>query len=761
MPGHEQVHRSCPICEASCGLILDVDREARRVRKVQGDPDDPRSRGYVCPKAVAAVHVYEDPDRIKRPLRRVGPPGPEARWEEIGWEEAFSLVGEKLRAIRSAHGNDAVGTYIGNPTGHNFGAMLYTTFFIQALASYRIFSGATVDQMPKNVSCRLMFGDSWIFPIPDLDRTDYLLVLGANPLVSNGSLMSAPNMKARLEALRQRGGKLVVVDPRRSETAKVADRHLFIRPGRDAHLLLAVVNVLFEESLARPGRLAEFTDGLEQVRTLAKEFTPERMSGPTGIAAEEIRRLARELAESPTAICYGRIGTCTQEFGTVASWLVDVVNILTGNFDREGGMMFPRAATGQTEPVDEPAAPMDFGEHHSKVRGAPSVDGQLPVNVMAEEIDSAGEERIRAMITVAGNPVLSTPAGGRLATALEQLDFMVSIDIYLNETTRMADVILPSTVQLEHDNYDFLFATTSIRNMARYSPQVFEPEPDSRHHWQLLLEVAARINDVPRETLDDLLFEGLLATFVGKAGTPSEGVSLDAAREKVGQERGPGRLLDVMLRAGPYGDGFDDGADGLSLDKLRAIPHALDLGPLEPRLPEMLRTPGRRIDLAPELIVDDLQRLRDGLGQIEESLAGAEGATPMADGELMLIGRRQMRNMNSWLHNLEPLAKGRNRCTLLMHPEDASRSGVEHGGRARVCSRVGEVQVDVEVSDEMMPGVVSLPHGYGHTDPATRLRVASERQPGANANVLNDEELLDVPSGTSVLSGVAVRVMSP
>jgi len=737
----ERVHRSCPICESSCGLVFEVDRAAKKVFSVRGDDEDPRSQGYICPKALGAKGVYEDPDRIRRPLKRS-----DGGFQEISWEEAFEEVGRRLTEIRQAHGNDAVATYIGNPTGHNFGAMMYTTFFMQALGTRYAFSGATVDQFPKNLSCGWMYGDAWIFPIPDLERTDYMVVLGANPLVSNGSLMSAPNMKARLQAHRKRGAKLVVVDPRRTETAELADRHLFLTPGSDAFFLFAFIQVLFEEGLVSPGRLEAFTDGIDTVRELAREFTPEAVAGATGVAPEALRKLVREFAGAESAVLYGRFGTCTQEFGSLASWLVDVVNILTGNFDRPGGLMFPRPATGQAEPVAEPKPPLSYGESHSHVRGFPHIDGQMPVAVMAEEIDAAGEDRVRAMITVAGNPVLSTPNGARLGKAFEKLDFMVSIDIYLNETTRYADIILPSTVHLEHDNYDFLFAGTSVRNMARYSPQIFEPEPDSRDHWLFLLEVAARMNGTTWETLDDLMVGGMLATFLGQPDTAGEKVSIDEARAKIGEERGPGRLLDLMLRAGPNGDGFDDAAEGLSLDKMRGMTCALDLGPLEQRLPEMLRTPGRRIVLAPEPLVNDVERLRGARERFERR----EG--------LQLIGRRQTQHMNSWLHNVEVLAKGKNRCTLLIHPEDAARAALVDGASARVRSRVGEVEVEVSVSDEMMPGVVSLPHGYGHGVPGTRLSVAQKLQPGVNSNILADELLIDELSGTSVLCGIPVQV---
>jgi anaerobic selenocysteine-containing dehydrogenase len=721
--------------------VVEVDRSEKRVITIRGDDDDPRSRGYICPKAYAVKEVYEDPDRIQRPLRRT-----DDGWEELGWDEALDLVAERLRAIRAEHGKDAISQFIGNPNGFNFGAMMYTPFFTQALNAERVFSASSVDQLAKNVSSRLMWGDAWLFAVPDLDRTDFLLALGANPLVSNGSMMSAPNVRARLEAFRGRGGKLVVVDPRRTETAAVADQHVFIRPGGDAFFLFALINVLFEEDRVKPERLSAFTNGIETVRELAKPLTPEAVVSRTGIAPEVTRKLAREFAAASRGACYGRFGTCTQEFGTLASWLVDVVNVLTGNLDRVGGMMFPRPSTGNAEAIQGDSGPVPFGRFRSRVRGLPEFDGYLPVAAMAEEIDSAGNDRIRAMVIVAGNPVLSTPNGDRLSKAFEQLDFMVSIDIYLNETSRLADVILPTTTQLEHENFDFLIQTTSVRNFARYSPQVFDPPPDSKHHWQVLLEVAARLNGTTAETLDALLFDGMLAACVGQAGGRCAQVTHEQARKQLGEVRGPARLLDLMLRAGPYGDGFEDTVEGLSLDKLRRIPHAVDLGPLQPRLPEILRTGDRRIQLAHDLLVEDVGRLRHAL------------QAPTHEGAMVLVGRRQMRNMNTWLHNAASLAKGKNRCTLLINSEDARRLGIADGETVRVRSRVGEVVVPAQVGDEMMPGVVSLPHGFGHRAPGMRIHVAQQHQPGANSNQLADELGIDKLSGASILNGIPVDI---
>ncbi len=737
----EIVHRSCPICEATCGLRVHVDRAAQRVVRIDGDFDDPRSRGFVCPKSQAMTGVYEDPDRLRRPLRRI-----KSGFEEISWDAAFDLAGERLRSLREEHGPLALGCYIGNPTSASAGAVLYTTPFMRTLGTPRVFTAATMDQFPKNVSSRLLYGSAGILPIPDIDRTDLLLILGANPLVSQGSIMSAPDMRGRLRRLRERGGRLVVIDPRRTETAAAADQHFFIRPGGDALLLFALVHVLFEEGLAEPGRVGTFTDGLERVRELALDYSPEQVAPAIGIAAEKIRQLARELSAAPRAAVYGRIGTCVQEFGALSSWLVDVVTLLTGNLDEPGGAMFPRSAAGQLEPSTAKPRPMAVGRYRTIARNLPEIEGQLPAISLVEEIDAAGDQRIRGLVTIAGNPVLSIPGGPRLAKALEGLDFMLSVDIYLNETTRHADLILPSTVHLEDENYDLLFETTTVRNFANYSPRVFEPPEDARHHWQILLELAARMSGTTAEAFDDGLVEQAVNRAVRRSTSPCHAADPEAIREQVLPERGPMRLVDIMLRSGPWGDGFGAKPGGLSLEKLRASPQAEDLGALERRLPELLRTEGRRIDLAPDHLVADVPRLKAWLD-----------AAPAGEG-LVLIGRRQLRNMNSWLHNLPVLAKGRERCTLLICPTDARRLAIADGREVRIKSRSGELTVTAEISDEMMPGVVSLPHGFGHRYDGTRLSVASTLQPGASLNDLTDPERIDVASGTGAANGVPVEV---
>ena len=736
--GPRWFHRSCSICEASCGIRVLADREKREVLRIEGNPDDPISQGHVCPKVTAMKGVFEDPDRIKRPIRKRA----DGTWEEISWDTAYDYAAERIGALQEEHGNDTLGVYIGNPSGFDVGCLIYNRFILESLRTPRMFSAATMDHFPKLYTSRVLFGKGSILPIPDIDRCDYFLCLGGNPIVSQGSLMSAPGIKKKLAAIQARNGRVVVVDPRRTETADVADEHVFIRPGSDAFFLFSIAHVLFEDELLRLGRFAEFTDGVEEVRELAAEFSPEATAAATGVDAGTTRRIAHELAEHPRACVYGRIGTCTVEFGTLASWLVDVVNILLGRYDEPGGMMFPRPATGQHEPGN-PMPPIPIGPYRTAARGLPTVDGHLPASSFAEELDPerAGDRRVRALLVTCGNPVLSMPEGDRIAAGLEGLDFMVAVDIYLNETTRHADLILPTAPQLTHENFDFLCQSTAVRNHVRYGEQVFPPEPGEKRSWEVYLELAARLNDADPGAYDDAHVLQNATRFAGKLGLDTNEVI-----EALGSERGPMRIVELQMRCGPYGDHFGQRPEGLNLEKLKAARGAIDLGPLEPRFPDILRTEGRRIDLADRRITSDVERLAASRARFEDPDL------------LRLIGRRQPRGMNSWLHNLPNLAKGKARCTLRVHPEDAKRSGVADGGRARLRSRSGALEVEVEVSDEMMRGVVSLPHGFGHGTAGTRLAVANARQPGVNANALTDAEPLDVPSGTSVANGIPVEI---
>jgi anaerobic selenocysteine-containing dehydrogenase len=734
-------YRTCPFCEATCGLEIETD--GREVVSVRGDSEDVFSRGFICPKAYGIKQLHEDPDRLTAPLVRH-----DGELVEATWDEAFEEIDRSLSPILAEHGRNAVGVYLGNPNAHNLSALLYGPAWLRLLGSQNVFTASTVDQMPKQVSAGAMFGTMLSVPIPDVDRCEHLLLLGANPLVSNGSLLTAPDMRGRLRGIRERGGKVVVVDPRRTRTAEEADEHHFIRPGADALLLAAIACTLVEEGLEAPGELAAHVSGLGEVRSLMREFTPEAVAGACGIEAEEIRRMARELGGAERAAVYARIGTCTQEFGTLASWLVDVLNVLTGNLDRQGGAMFPRAAAGQRNSSGAAGSGkgVRFGRWASRVRGLPEAFGELPVAVLAEEIDTPGEGQIRALVTVAGNPLVSTPNSERLTRAVEGLDFMLAIDIYVNETTRQADVILPAPEPLEKSQYDLAFYQLSVRNIARYSPAVFERTLPAE--WQTFLRLAGIVTgqgahaDV--EALDSLVIQTLVQRELADPDSRVAGLDAGELLEALEPRSGPERILDFMLRTGPYGDGFGADPDGLTLDVLERHPHGIDLGPLEPRLPDVLRTPSGKIELAPEAIVADLERLRTVMGRAH-------------NGSMVLIGRRQLRSNNSWMHNLPALVKGKDRCTLHVHPDDADRLGLTDGGLALVRSAAGEVEAPVELTDGIMPGVVSIPHGWGHNEDGVRMGVAAAHA-GVNSNLLADESQVDPLSGNAVLNGIPVEV---
>jgi len=725
---------TCPFCEATCGLEVEIAEGV--VGKVRGDADDVFSHGFICPKGASIKAVHEDPDRLRTPLvRRDG------ELVEATWDEAFAEIDRRLPPLVAEHGGNAVAVYLGNPSAHNLSLLLYGRPLIKTIGTRNVYSASTVDQMPKQVSAAMMFGHLLSVPVPDVDRCDHLLVLGANPLASNGSLLTAPDMRGRLRALRARGGKLVVVDPRRSRTAEEADEHHFIRPGTDALLLMAMVEALFEEGLADPGALAAHVNGVDELREAAAAFSPERVEGSCGIAAGDIRRMARELAAAPAGAVYGRIGTCTQEFGTLASWLVDVLNILTGNLDRPGGAMFPRAAAAQANSTGAPGRGrgVRFGRWASRVRGLPETFGELPVVCLAEEIETPGEGQVRGLITMAGNPAVSTPNSARLREALVGLDFMLSIDVYLNETTRHADVILPGPSPLERSHYDLALYQLAVRNVANYSPPVFDRPPgmpsEAEAMCRLIGIAAGQGPDADVDGIDDFIALQAVQREVSTAGGRLEGRDPEEVLAELAPRRGAERLLDLLLRAGPY---------DLTLAKLEEAPHGIDLGPLEPRVPEMLRTESGRIELAPPPLIADLDRLE----------AAADRGS---NGGMVLVGRRHLRSNNSWMHNIEPLVRGKERCTAHVHPDDAARLGLADGAPARVSSRVGEVEIPVEVTDAVMPGVISIPHGWGHDVDGIRMHVAAAHA-GTNSNFLADEALIDPLSGNAVLNGIPVAL---
>lgn len=695
--------RTCTLCEAVCGVV--ITEENGRITDVRGDPDDPFSKGYLCPKAVGLKDVHEDPDRLKTPRVRDG-----ATWREVSWDEAFERVAGELKKVQRAHGRDAVAMYLGNPSIHNLGTMLYAPMLLRALRTKNRYSATSVDQLPHMLAAYLMFGHQLLFPVPDLDRTDHLLVFGANPAVSNGSLMTAPGMPRRLKALRDRG-RVVVIDPRLTETARLASAHHFITPGTDALALLAILHVLFAEGLTRPGRLAAFTDGLDAVRAVAARFPPERVAAATGLDADTLRAIARDFAAAKAPVAYGRIGVSTQAFGTLCAWLLNCLNLVMGRLDAEGGAMFTRPAV---DLVSNPAllGKGHFGKWKSRVRGLPEFGGELPVAALAEEIATPGDGQVKALITLAGNPVLSSPNGAALERALPKLDFMVAIDFYLNETTRHAHVLLPPTFALEREHYDVALYLLSVRNMARFSPPLFERGPGQRHDWEILSTLTRMIGDP--SVVRSLRFK-------------AEALAMGAL--------GPRRVLDLLLRTGPR---------KLSLKKLEASPHGVDLGPLEPVFPGRLGHARKRIDAAPAALLDDVKRL--------EATLDARG-----DKELVLIGRRDLRTNNSWMHNSPRLVKGERRCTLLMNPLDAAARGLTTGQRVRLASAVGAVEVELEVTEDLMRGVVSLPHGWGHHREGTQLQVAREHA-GASINDVTDGAVLDALSGNAGFCGVKISV---
>lgn len=741
--------RTCPFCEATCGLRIET--RGDEVTSIRGDTDDVLSKGFLCPKAFGLKELREDPDRLLAPLVRV-----DGELREASWEHAFAAVERGLAPVLQEHGRDAVAVYAGNPNAHNLSAMIYLQVLLRALGSKNVYSASSVDQMPKHFSAGHMFGHWSSIPIPDVDRTDHLMIWGANPLVSNGSLLTAPDMRGRIRAIRERGGKVIVVDPRRTRTAEHASEHYFIRPGTDALALFALVATLFEEGLANPGSLAPLCAGIDEVEALSAEFTPERVAGACGIEAGELRRMARELAGAERAAVYGRVGTTVQEFGTLASWLVDVLNVLSGSFDQPGGAMFTEAAAAQRNSTGEGGRGRGVvsARWGSRVRGLPEVLGELPVSALAEEIDTPGEGRVRALATVAGNPLLSAPNAKRLERAVGELDFMLSIDIYLNETTRHADVVLPSPDPLARSHYDLALYQFAARNVANYSPPVLDHDPGLVEEAEIFLRLTGIVTGqgagCDTDAIDETVAHALVAREIGTVGGLLEGRDPGEILALLEPRRGADRVLDLLLRAGAHGDGFGTRPGGLTLDLLESEPHGVDLGAHQPRLPDVLRTRSGLIELAPEAITADVPRLRERL---------AAGAWNGAGPEMVLIGRRQLRSNNSWMHNLNALVKGKDRCTALVNPLDAKRLDLVDGGRALLRSAAGEVEVPVEVSDEMMPGVVSVPHGWGHDSEGIRMGVAAEHA-GVNSNLLADETGVDAPSGNAVLNGIPV-VLEP
>jgi anaerobic selenocysteine-containing dehydrogenase len=711
-------YRTCNLCEAMCGLEVEID--GTEVKSIRGDDADVFSHGHICPKATALKDLYDDPDRLKQPVRKVG-----NRWEPISWDEALDLAVDRLHAVQEENGLGAVGLYFGNPNAHNFGTLVYGPAFFRALGTKNRFSASSCDQWPLMLASYFMYGHQLLFPVPDVDRTDFMMLIGANPLASNGSIMSAPGIKKRLQAIRKRGGKVVVVDPRKSETAQIADEHVFIQPGTDALFLLGMLHEVCTSGVDL-GRLKPYVKNLDHLIEIAKAYPPEASEAITGVPAATVKRLAREMQSAATAVAYGRMGACTQEFGGLNMWLVNALNAVTGNLDEPGGSMFATPAIDSLQKIGGFGLGRgSYGRWRSRVRGLPEFGGELPSSVMAEEILTEGEGQIRAMVILAGNPILSTPNGGRLDQAFESLDFTLAIDFFINETSRHADLILPPVSPIQRSHYDLALNLVAVRNTANYSPPPFPTAKDELDDWEILSELSCR----------------MAAKRHGK-------LSKEYLMARAAQKAGPERVLDVGLRLGPYGKRFKPLGTGLSLGKLKKEPHGVDLGPLQSCFPGRIPEAHGAIDLAPELFVEDLERLR-------ARFASEVSAAP--EGKLLLIGRRHLRSNNSWMHNSPRLMKGKTRCTVMINPDDAERLGVKAGDDVTLRSRVGEVTAPAEITDDMMPGVVSLPHGFGHGREGVKLGIATSH-PGVSVNDLTDDQLIDELSGNAAFSGVPVTL---
>lgn len=700
--------RVCNLCEAMCGL--EITHDGDQVISIKGDEKDPFSKGYICPKGAMMGELYNDPDRLRKPLKKTTD-----GFAEIGWKEAFDLIGSKLNTIRKEFGNDAIATYFGNPTVHNYGIMMFVSEFKKAIRTKNAYSATSMDQLPHHFAAYFMLGSAMLMPIPDVNRTDFMLILGANPLVSNGSIMSAPAIGKKLKDIQKRGGKFIVIDPRKTETAKAASEHFFIKPDQDVYFLLAMLHIISRDKKYKLGHIEKYIKGLQGVEDLAKSFSPEKVAEITGIAASDIERITNEFIDTPRAVIYGRMGVSTQSYGGLCHWLINLINIVTGHFDSPGGAMFTNPAVPV---VRNKKGHNVYNRWQSRVRGLPEFESELPVSALVEEIVTPGKGQVKALVVNAGNIVLSTPDSGRMDEALDQLDFMVAIDIYLNETSRHADIILPPTTGLEIDHYDLIFNTFAVSNTAKYSKALFKPKNGQLHDWQIIKALTKRL------TKKKLPLLHRIAT--------------------------PKLLLRLGILTGPYGKWHSIGKlfSGLSLGKLRRSKHGIDLGPLIPMLPQMLRTSDKMISLTPSIFTDALRKLEVKFNEtsFEKDL-----------GKYSLIGRRHLRSNNSWLHNSEKLMAGKNRCTVMMHPSDCEVVGVKNQEEVTVTSSRGSVRIPVEITEDMMPGVVCIPHGFGHHKKGIKLGVAS-KYPGVSVNDLTDHQALDSLTGNAAFSSLKVAI---
>ncbi len=692
-------YRTCNLCEAMCGL--EITYKEKKVISIVGDKKDPLSKGFICPKSQALKDLYEDKDRLRQPLRRT-----KKGWEEISWEEAFDEVEIQIKKIQEKYGNNSVATYQGNPNVHNLGAMLYGAPFLKSLKTKQKYSATSVDQLPHHIASLKMFGHQMLIPIPDIERTDYLLILGANPGASNGSLLTAPGFSQKIKNIQKRGGKVINIDPRYTETSKISSQHYYINPGKDALFLLSLLHVIFQHGIREETHLSDHLKGLEEIKKIVKQYEPQKTAHLIGIESAEIQKIALEFLNSETAVCYGRMGVSTQEYGGICQWLINVLNIVTNNMDKVGGAMFTKPAIDLVFMSGAQGKVGNFDRYRSRVHNLPEYSGELPVATLADEILTEGVGQIKMFICTAGNPVLSTPNGKKLEKALEELEFMVSIDIYLNETSKYANIILPSTNGLETLHYDLVFHQLAIRNTAKISEILFEKNENQKHDWQILNELTERI-------------------------TGKKNIST------------PEMMLDHMFQFSPYNE------ENLSVKKLREYPNGIDLGALQPLLTKRIFTLDKKINISPKIFIDDLKRLGKEFFR--------DNNEEKTNYPFALIGRRHLRNNNSWMHNSKLLMKGKNRCTVLMNSKDAQNLSILNHQKVKLTSNVGSIILPVEISDEMKEGVLSIPHGFGHNRGGTKIKLA-EKNAGESINDLTDDFKIDQLTGNANFSGTRVKV---
>lgn len=747
-------YRTCNLCEAMCGLEIQHDKG--KVISIKGDKKDPLSKGFICPKATALQDIHDDPDRLRYPLLKT-PNG----WERISWENAFNETAARLRNIQAKYGKNAVAVYLGNPNVHNHGSLLTLFPFLSALKTESRYSATSVDQLAPMLAGLKMFGNQLMLPVPDIDRTDYFICIGANPMASNGGLMTAPGFRQRIKDLKKRGGKLITIDPRETETAEIADEHLFIRPDSDALFMMAIIHTLFRQDLVDLGKARNYTQGINILRNMVMGFSPEKVEPHTGIPAKTIRRLAKEYAGAERACFYGRMGTSTQSFGGLSSWLIYVINLITGNLDRKGGMMFTQPAVDLAGLGQLAGETGTFNTRTSRVRGLPEFGGEFPAVTMADEMLTPGDGQVRALVLAAGNPVISVPNGKKLDQAMEQLDFVVAVDFYLNESTRHADIILPPTGPLEHSHYDLIFNGLAVRNTVKYSPPLFGPAPDTRHDWEIYLELTRRLEsrspvswaraEAKYQIMKNLGADGVLDLMLRTGPYGSQIPQFADLQERLVNllydRLSPRSAARLALDLSPYSYRTKDRHQFLSVKELEKHPHGMDIGPLNRVFPERLATRNKQINLVPKIYLKDVSRLQQRL----------ERKQPASSETFYLIGRRHIRSNNSWLHNSKRLVKGKNRCTAMINTKDAARLGIADGDLITVSSRVGEIEIPAEISDKIMPSVISIPHGWGHGRSGTQLAVANAHA-GVSLNDVTDERAIDELTGVAALSGQAVTV---